>query len=246
MGRLRTGPWTDVHALALLVVEALLGRPAYRGSTALELYVGISDPRRPTPASHALDVGPWEAVLGRALALNPGERQPDASALLADLEGTIDDAQRAFESARDGVADASTRVSEPDVAPVTTATAPAASRRGRGVAGAAVALLALVLVGATHRAARGARLPSLSPSPSPVVREVARPAAVEPARLAFPSVLAARPAGALVAPAALVAPSHRPASHLRHPPLRPPHPVTPRTPARAPGTSRVLDDIVIE
>ncbi|MFO0648215.1 MAG: serine/threonine-protein kinase [Polyangiales bacterium] len=41
IGRLRSGPWTDVHALALLLVEVLVGERAYRGATTIELFASI-------------------------------------------------------------------------------------------------------------------------------------------------------------------------------------------------------------
>ncbi len=97
VARLRTGPWTDVHALALLLVEALVGERAYVGRTAIELYAGISAPQRPTPSRFSVEVGPWESVLARALALTPGDRYGNAAALLAALDASLDEAQRAWE-----------------------------------------------------------------------------------------------------------------------------------------------------
>ena len=97
VGRLRTGPWTDVHALALLVVEVLTGRRAYQGETSVDLFARITSETRPTPRTLSYDAGPWEPVLARALARSPAERHPDAAALLADLEAHVDEAQRAWE-----------------------------------------------------------------------------------------------------------------------------------------------------
>ncbi|MFO0605366.1 MAG: serine/threonine-protein kinase [Polyangiales bacterium] len=78
----RTGPWTDVHALALVVTELLTGAPAYPADDAMALHLAALSRDRPTPASRGVDVGPWEPVLARALALQPAERHPDARALL--------------------------------------------------------------------------------------------------------------------------------------------------------------------
>jgi serine/threonine protein kinase len=97
VGRLRTGPWTDVHALALMLVEVLAGRRAYPAATSVELYAGITSPSRPTPRALGVEVGPWEAVLARALALTPSTRHRDAGALLEDLDVHLDGAQRAWE-----------------------------------------------------------------------------------------------------------------------------------------------------
>lgn len=85
----RTGPWTDVHALALIVVEALLGRPAYNAEDTTLLYADILSPTRPTPAKFHVDVGAWEPVLAQALAMLPAQRFPDARAFLNALEQAL-------------------------------------------------------------------------------------------------------------------------------------------------------------
>jgi hypothetical protein len=80
VAKIQTGPWTDVHAMGLVFVELVTGKLPY-GSAGF----GPLDPRRPTPASHGVDVGPFEAVIARALALDPRHRQRDARELLAEL-----------------------------------------------------------------------------------------------------------------------------------------------------------------
>ncbi|APR87019.1 Serine/threonine protein kinase [Minicystis rosea] len=75
----RTGPWTDVHALALVFVELVTGRPAI--GTDADAMLTVVDPVRPTPEARGVDVGALEPVLRRALALRPADRYPDASAL---------------------------------------------------------------------------------------------------------------------------------------------------------------------
>jgi len=74
-----TGPWTDVWGLALTLVEALAGRPVIAGDHTM-LRQQILDPkRRPTPRQHGVAVSDRvEAVLGRALALDPRSRFQDA------------------------------------------------------------------------------------------------------------------------------------------------------------------------
>ncbi|WP_394834408.1 serine/threonine protein kinase [Pendulispora rubella] len=86
--RARSGPWTDVHAMALILTEVLTDRPPYDASDPTMLYAQVLAPQRPTPARRGVNSGPWEAVLTRALALRPAERYPDAGALLAALEAT--------------------------------------------------------------------------------------------------------------------------------------------------------------
>ncbi|EYF01197.1 bifunctional serine/threonine-protein kinase/formylglycine-generating enzyme family protein [Chondromyces apiculatus] len=71
-----TGPWTDVFAMALILVEVLTGRSALQGDDYLQLAVESRDPmRRPTPRAFGLDLGPAvEAVFAQALAVAPGDR----------------------------------------------------------------------------------------------------------------------------------------------------------------------------
>lgn len=71
-----TGPWTDVYALALILVELAAGRPALEGNDVIQLFVASSDEsHRPTPRALGVEVSPAvEAVLARALAVNPAVR----------------------------------------------------------------------------------------------------------------------------------------------------------------------------
>ena len=95
---LRTGPWTDVHALALLVTEVLTDLPPYDGRDANTLLREVLSPQRPTPRRREVDAGPWEAVLARALSLEPKERYKDAAEFLAALKGAIPSAVSPFRS----------------------------------------------------------------------------------------------------------------------------------------------------
>lgn len=61
----RTGPWTDVHALGLLITEMLTDRPPY-GVPDMEIFEQVLAPERPTPAAFGRDVGAWEPVLVNA------------------------------------------------------------------------------------------------------------------------------------------------------------------------------------
>ena len=78
VGGKRTGPWTDVHALALVLVEMLTDRQPYQGTDRVDLLFRISNPERPTPARLGVDVGGWEPVLARALSVKANERFADA------------------------------------------------------------------------------------------------------------------------------------------------------------------------
>ncbi|MBK6531594.1 MAG: serine/threonine protein kinase [Deltaproteobacteria bacterium] len=68
----RTGPWTDVHALGLIITELLTGVAPYGAADTAELYAAVLSPQRPTPARVGIDVGCWEAVLSRAVAFRLG------------------------------------------------------------------------------------------------------------------------------------------------------------------------------
>ena len=83
----RTGPWTDVHALGLLWTELLCGRRPIALDDVDAYYRAAFDPARPTPASRGVDVGAWQPILARALALHPQDRYASARELLAAIDG---------------------------------------------------------------------------------------------------------------------------------------------------------------
>ncbi len=90
----RTGPWTDVHALGLILTEVLTDRAVYPGKTLNALMVEALSRVRPTPAKFGVDVGPWEPILARAVALRPDDRYPNAGDLLDALEAALPEATR--------------------------------------------------------------------------------------------------------------------------------------------------------
>ena len=72
-----TGPWTDVFAMALILVEMLRGgQPALEGTDLIQLAVASRDPsRRPTPRTFGVPVtDAVEQVFLAALATSPGDR----------------------------------------------------------------------------------------------------------------------------------------------------------------------------
>jgi eukaryotic-like serine/threonine-protein kinase len=81
----RTGPWTDVHALGLILTELLTDEAPYPDTDA-HLFEQVMATVRPTPGSKGRDAGPFEPVLAKALALSPRERWSDAGDLLAALD----------------------------------------------------------------------------------------------------------------------------------------------------------------
>jgi serine/threonine-protein kinase len=86
-----TGPWTDVFALALVLVEVVLGAPALDGTDAAQLFVAASDKLlRPTLRGRGFDPGDAvEAVLATALSVDPRERYPNAAAFWDALQGAV-------------------------------------------------------------------------------------------------------------------------------------------------------------
>ncbi len=82
-----TGPWTDVFALALTVVETVCGCEALDGDDVSALALQSCNPqRRPTPRALGVEVGDEvEAVLRRALAVDPAERFQDMRTFWAEL-----------------------------------------------------------------------------------------------------------------------------------------------------------------
>jgi len=82
----RTGPWTDVHALGLLLTELLTDEPPFSAARDEQLFEQIMSIRRPTPGSRGANAGGLEKVVARALALSPGQRWKDAGQLLAAVD----------------------------------------------------------------------------------------------------------------------------------------------------------------
>jgi serine/threonine-protein kinase len=77
-----TGPWTDVHALALVCTELLSGHTPFSNEDSTQLRAACLDTNlRPTPASVGVSLpDPVESVFLRALALDPRERYHDVAA----------------------------------------------------------------------------------------------------------------------------------------------------------------------
>jgi ABC-type branched-subunit amino acid transport system substrate-binding protein len=89
----RTGPWTDVHALGLLITDVLCGGRVIPDDVDAH-YRAAFDPTRPTPGSLGVDAGDWEPILARALALSACDRYASAGALLAALDSATPGALR--------------------------------------------------------------------------------------------------------------------------------------------------------
>lgn len=87
-----TGPWTDVFAMALILVELLRGGDrALDGKAFFELGVSSCDPnKRPTPNSFGLNVTPGiEAVFAKALSVHPKDRYATMGEFWAELHRQV-------------------------------------------------------------------------------------------------------------------------------------------------------------
>jgi eukaryotic-like serine/threonine-protein kinase len=101
-----TGPWTDVFALALVVIEVASGRSALEGGDTTQLFIASTDASfRPTLKAAGVDASPAvEAVLAKALAVEPRERYRSAGELWDALEAAAPDAVNAVNNGNRGVA----------------------------------------------------------------------------------------------------------------------------------------------
>ncbi|MES1208104.1 MAG: serine/threonine-protein kinase, partial [Pseudomonadota bacterium] len=171
----RTGPWTDVHALGLMLTEAVTGQLPFAGQD-MQLYEQIMGVERPTPAAKGKNVGAWEPVLAKALALQPTQRWKDADDLLAALEATVDDADVEMHLALDDTAHAA-----PGGAPAPAASSAAISATGRSRRTRLVTLAALGAVVAGAAAVAVTRWASRPAGPGVEQRATLPPPAPEPA-----------------------------------------------------------------
>jgi serine/threonine-protein kinase len=86
-----SGPWTDVFALALLLVELVVGESALAGDDPTDLYIAAADPSmRPTLRGRGARVpDAVERVVDKALAVEPKLRHATASAFWDELREAV-------------------------------------------------------------------------------------------------------------------------------------------------------------
>jgi formylglycine-generating enzyme required for sulfatase activity len=135
-----TGPWTDVFAMALIVIEVLTGKEPLEGDDFLQLAVSSSSAeRRPTPRALGASVtDDVEAVLAKAVSVKPGDRWQNGgdfwnalrlAVAMTPMRGMTDTSPRAGSLPRvtdPGAAGATVLATDPQ--PLGPATAPSVSR----------------------------------------------------------------------------------------------------------------------
>ncbi len=91
------GPWTDVYALALVVLELLSGTKVRAASTLADGAIKALDPQSGSPRASSLGVilpPRVEDVLARAVALDPRARPRDAGVFWAELRAAAEESKR--------------------------------------------------------------------------------------------------------------------------------------------------------
>jgi|GEM_PF-513563 len=94
IGGARTGPWTDVHAMGIILTEVITDLPPYNGKDMTTRFAEALSPARPTPLKRKIDVGAWEPIIAKATALHPTDRFPDCGEFLAALEAALPGARK--------------------------------------------------------------------------------------------------------------------------------------------------------
>jgi serine/threonine-protein kinase len=91
-----TGPWTDVHALGLILSEMVTGRPVIEGEEQADWYEASTSEVRPTPRARGAQVSEgFERLCARALARMPADRFRNAAQMLEAMDALLQPAARA-------------------------------------------------------------------------------------------------------------------------------------------------------
>ena len=202
-----TGPWTDVFALALVLVEVASGKMALDGGDTTQLFIVSSDTtHRPTLRGAGVDVpAAVDEVVKKALAVDPRHRYKTAGELWDALVAALpEDVAAERRSAGDRAAAkpaGPVKLSAELASMATVDFLSAADAAEPGAAASAAARAAsLEATAPTERAAGTGGGPpaagSAVPDPAPVRRDADEPA------VAAPAARAATTTSAVVAPAA--------------------------------------------
>ena len=243
-------PATDVYAFALLVVELLLDRPAIEGEHLSDYMERATDPhQRPTPWTlGGTSVGESvEALLARALALDPTKRPADIGLFWGNLKNALqrdeDIARRRASRPPEGLV----RLPGPSTKRGTLILRPESSSATLETPSSS-SIFADVATGSGSRASLpsyAAQLLSSPPPPSAPVPLATTP--TQPPPTASSAVLAAdvAPSSPRLAGLAVPAPAHLPSQPPAAPPPPAWTPVPPPTPITIrPAGAEVADDAV--
>ncbi len=153
------GPATDVYGLALTLVEIVSGRPALEGADDTDLYLATSNiKKRPTLRARGVAVSDAvEAVLQRALAVDPKRRFADARAFWDALVSAVPELTPAPPSVRPHAGGA--------VAAVPPLASPAPERSGKLAWIATGALAAIAVAVVATKLLAGSPRPTTTPPP---------------------------------------------------------------------------------
>ncbi len=155
IGGMRTGPWTDVHALALVLTEALVAQSPLAGDDYVEIAANVLRPDRPTPKHFGYDAGPWESVLSAALSMKSSLRFKDAKDFLDALEKSLPGELRAVSATPPPVTSEDSSLNASTLRPSLVNTAPPVAAKPRSPLAVALAVIAVIaLVGALVAFAR--------------------------------------------------------------------------------------------
>jgi serine/threonine protein kinase len=83
-----TSPQSDLYSLAIMLYEIVTGRKPYTGVTPAEILIKQATEPLPSPRQFAADLPiPFEEILFKALAKEPGDRFETVNAFIAAMEG---------------------------------------------------------------------------------------------------------------------------------------------------------------
>jgi len=94
-----SGPWSDVHALGLILVELLSGAQANAGEDLIDCLENVMSKDRPSPRARGVEISDeLESVVRKAVALASAERYPDAGELAQALASVPEARERTSEA----------------------------------------------------------------------------------------------------------------------------------------------------
>jgi serine/threonine protein kinase len=182
----RTGPWTDVHALGLVLTELMTDEPPFADPDS-HVFEQVMAARRPTPGSKGRDVGPYEEILKAALALSPRDRWKNAGELLVALDEARSGRRPSATPATPASGPVSMPVSAPVLAAVSGPVSVAAGPRSRATfARGLLALASVIALAMGVWAWRSRKVEVRAATPPPVSTATPAPTPMPPSVVVAP------------------------------------------------------------